>query len=474
MDTSRETTDGPPAAAEPARSSTTVRDAARDIAAVATLGAAVIHFAFAPAHFDDTTSHGAFFVVVGWAQLFGAAALAFRWRPQRRWLLGTAALNLAVAALWLLTRTAGLPAEPAEPVGFPDALASALEVVAATAAVAVALGWLVDRTVQRPSLAVTGLPTIAVVAVVTASVVPSLGGGHSHDGDGHDHGPGVPEGESAADGHDHGTNGGDDDDFAARRIAALTGYLSDEEIERHRESSKEFLAEQLRARSGLLAELPEDERERRIAEFVDWSVEHALDAEAPPGLEEGEATMHVHGLTEWKDLTSPEEVLQLQEQLRIAGSVVPKYPTAADAMADGYFMVTPYVPGIGAHYLNVELLTRDGFDPAAPEMLLFNGNEPTSELVGLSYATLGDEPPEGFAGENDEWHEHPALCIVGGLVVGPDNTPEDLCESVGGRIGMPWEKPMWMGHLWQVEGWESPWGLFSGENPALNLATADL
>jgi len=33
---------------------------------------------------------------------------------------------------------------------------------------------------------------------------------------------------------------------------------------------------------------------------------------------------------------------------------------------------------------------------------------------------------------------------------------------------------MWMGHLWQIEGWESPWGLFSGENPLLNLANADL
>ena len=31
-----------------------------------------------------------------------------------------------------------------------------------------------------------------------------------------------------------------------------------------------------------------------------------------------------------------------------------------------------------------------------------------------------------------------------------------------------------MAHLWQVPGWESSWGLFSGENPALNLATSDV
>ena len=54
------------------------------------LGAAVIHFAFAPDHLDEQTSHGVFFLVVGWLQLLGAGALAFRWRPQRAWLLGTA------------------------------------------------------------------------------------------------------------------------------------------------------------------------------------------------------------------------------------------------------------------------------------------------------------------------------------------------------------------------------------------------
>jgi hypothetical protein len=148
--------------------------------------------------------------------------------------------------------------------------------------------------------------------------------------------------------------------------------------------------------------------------------------------------------------------------------------TAADAVEAGYFQVTPYVPGIGAHYLNIELLQRDGFDPANPEMLLYNGNEPTSELIGLSYAVLADDPPEGFVGPNDEWHVHPSLCIVGTLVVGPDSTPDDLCESIGGRKGMGFDHPMWMGHLWQVPGWESPWGLFSGENPTINLATADI
>ena len=109
-------------------------DVLRTLAALAMLGAAVIHFAFAPDHLAEQTSHGMFFLVAGWAQLLGAAALAFRWRPQRAWLLGSAAFNVGVAGLWLLSRTVGLPGDEPEPVAFPDTLATGLEVLAAGAA----------------------------------------------------------------------------------------------------------------------------------------------------------------------------------------------------------------------------------------------------------------------------------------------------------------------------------------------------
>jgi hypothetical protein len=31
-----------------------------------------------------------------------------------------------------------------------------------------------------------------------------------------------------------------------------------------------------------------------------------------------------------------------------------------------------------------------------------------------------------------------------------------------------------MAHLWQVPGYESSWGLFSAENPNINVATSDI
>jgi hypothetical protein len=449
----------PAQAAPPTAASVT--EVARVTGALAMLGAAVIHFAFAPDHLSEQTSHGVFFLAVGWAQLVGAAALAFAWRPVRTWLLGSAALNVGVAALWLLTRTAGLPGDEPEPVGFPDALASGLEIFAAVSALALALGWLVDRPVRLPAPAVTGFSAVAMIAVVTASVVPSLGGGHAHDDGGN--------GEAA---HAHGAAGGETsaEPWEEQRMAALTAYASEADIEAFRGRNEEYLAEQIRTRSRRLRELPEAEREARIAEFVEWSVAHALEAEEAP---EGQATMHSHGVDVWQPLTDPAEITELQQQLQAAGTVMPRVGTAADAMAAGYIQVTPYVPGIGAHYLNVGLLQDGTFDPAGPEMLLYNGNAPSSALVGLSYGWLGDEPPEGFVGPNDQWHVHPQLCIIGSLVVGPDSTPEELCESIGGRKGMGFDHPMWMGHLWQVPGWESPWGLFSGENPVINLATND-
>jgi hypothetical protein len=446
-----------------------IRDVARYVATLAMLGAAVIHFAFAPDHLSEQTSHGIFFLVVGWAQLLGAAALGFGWRPRRPWLLGTAAMNLGVAALWLLTRTAGLPGEEPEAVGFPDALATSLEVVAAVAALAIAYGWLAERAVRRQGLATAGVPALALMAVVSASVVPSLGGGHSHSEGGHDE-----HDMAAMPGMDHGhTDGGGGADWNATRLAALTGYLPDADVARLRDMNKEYLADQIRRRSETLASLPEAEREERIATFVEWSVANALEGENGAATESDQPTMHSHGPDVWQDITDPAEALKLQSELQTAGTVIPKYLTAADAVAAGYFQVTPYVPGIGAHYLNPGLLIRSGFDPAAPEMLLYNGNSPEAPLIGLSYAVLGEDPPEGFTGPNDTWHVHPSLCIVGSFVVGPDTTPEEMCDSIGGHKGMPFDNPMWMGHLWQVPGWDSPWGLFSGENPRVNFVTSD-
>lgn len=452
-------------------------DVLRTLAALAMLGAAVIHFAFAPDHLAEQASHGAFFLVTGWSQLLGAAALAFRWRPGRAWLLGSAAFNLGVAGLWVLSRTAGLPGDEPEPVGFPDALASGLEVLAALAALALAFGWLArpaSGLARRPGPLVTGVPAVALIGLVTASVVPSLGGDHAHATDDGGHVDGAT-GDMPGMDHGHGEAAAAGDDFADQRLAALTGYLPQSEIDRLSAINRDYVSQQIRNRSRLLAGMPEAEREELIAAFATWTVDNALRAENGEATGDSEQpTMHSHGVSVWQDLTDPAELTRLQSELQTAGTLIAPRATAADAMAAGYFQVTPYVPGIGAHYINIGYVTDDGFDPAEPEMLLYNGNRPDSVLVGLSYAVVGEDPPDGFTGPNDSWHVHPSLCVLGGLVVGPDQTPQDLCDSIGAQKGRTFGASLWMAHLWQVPGWESPWGLFSGENPVINLATSDI
>ena len=123
-----------PAAPDDA-SRATVGDVLRWLAVAACAGAAVIHFAYAPAHLDEDPAHGTFFLITGWLQLGLAFSLA-RWRTDRWPWLAAGAVNAVVAAVWVLTRTAGLPGEDPESVGFPDTLATVLEIVVVVAAVA--------------------------------------------------------------------------------------------------------------------------------------------------------------------------------------------------------------------------------------------------------------------------------------------------------------------------------------------------
>jgi FtsP/CotA-like multicopper oxidase with cupredoxin domain len=100
-------------------------------AALLTAGPAAIHFAVAPMHFQEWVPFGLFFVAVGAVQLAAAAAMLLQ--PSRRLFLAAGAGTLGVIALYLVSRTTGVPAGPfpwrPETVGFPDVACTAMEVV---------------------------------------------------------------------------------------------------------------------------------------------------------------------------------------------------------------------------------------------------------------------------------------------------------------------------------------------------------
>jgi hypothetical protein len=104
-------------------------------AGLATVGAAAVHFVVMPTHFEESSLYGVFFLVTASVQV--SWSLAVLARPSRPLLAAGAAGNLAVLALWLVSRTVGIPLGPGagevESVGGLDILATALEAVVVVA-----------------------------------------------------------------------------------------------------------------------------------------------------------------------------------------------------------------------------------------------------------------------------------------------------------------------------------------------------
>ncbi|HEX5095609.1 MAG TPA: hypothetical protein VFX21_06340 [Acidimicrobiia bacterium] len=189
------------------------------------------------------------------------------------------------------------------------------------------------------------------------------------------------------------------------------------------------------------------------------------------GSSEGVIGEHGHrGMVQQEPLTQ-EQRTELQSQMEAARSVAVTYPTVAAAEAGGYHKSTPYVPCIGAHYTNFGLV--GSFDPAKPSELLFDGTNPDSKIVGLSYLVYNKGgAPEGFAGPNDHFHQHNAnggLCLQGGLVVGGEEVSPEECAQRGGKKQELTD--IWMEHAWIVPGFECSWGVFAGECPELGGRT---
>jgi len=184
----------------------------------------------------------------------------------------------------------------------------------------------------------------------------------------------------------------------------------------------------------------------------------------------------------WVPMTDPGECAALARELALGRAAAARYPTVADAEADGYVRGDSYYPGLGVHYQNWQLL-REELDPARPVQLLFAGTDDDSSLVGLSYVVsvpseLAPEgftgPPEGFTGENDRWHRHRSFCLdqeQGGVNVGSDILSVNECAALGGTYVPNTE--WWMLHAWLVPGCENDWGVFSSANPRLPYGASD-
>ncbi len=135
--------------------------------AAALFGGAAIHAAVVPEHLSDWAAAGVFFEILAAAQI--ALGLLSLGRRHRALLLAVAAVSIAPLALWLCSRTVGLPFGPAagapESAGLPDIAAGILELGTLLAAVALLRDK--DRLPGRPSASAhyRSLPVVAAVAI---------------------------------------------------------------------------------------------------------------------------------------------------------------------------------------------------------------------------------------------------------------------------------------------------------------------
>lgn len=161
---------GPPG---PSRE-TGVEPVLRPALALLSMGAAVIHFVVVPGHWDEYWGQGLFFIIAAIAQLLWAVWVVVA--PSRLLYLIGAVGNAAIVALWVVTRTYGVPAGPGagerEAVEFADTLATVFEVLLVVGALMLAR-TAPARPVRWPAGALTAsvLLALVVAALTTASLL---------------------------------------------------------------------------------------------------------------------------------------------------------------------------------------------------------------------------------------------------------------------------------------------------------------
>ena len=145
-------------------------------AAALTFGAALVHGSVMATHFREYWLFGLFFAVVTPLQLAWSAVVLRQGGSVRAVLVAGAAASVGIVALWLVTRTVGLPFGPdigeAERVGVKDVLASADEL---GTALLVVLSLRSAGAERRPVAAA----EVAAWSMVAVSLVAALvAGGH--------------------------------------------------------------------------------------------------------------------------------------------------------------------------------------------------------------------------------------------------------------------------------------------------------
>jgi len=171
------------------------------LAAIASLGAAFIHFAVVPTHWQEWMPSGLFFVSIALLQLIWARVVLAR--PTTAVLAAGIAANVAAAALWALSRTAGAPFGPHA--GEPELVqAAGLCALLLEVYVVMGAGWVWYRGHQAEPISAfaNAIVLLGAGAVIAAAATVGVASGLQHD----HHAPAdaEPEHHNPSIGHDDG------------------------------------------------------------------------------------------------------------------------------------------------------------------------------------------------------------------------------------------------------------------------------
>jgi hypothetical protein len=154
---------------------TTGLDLRQNLAAVALFACAAIHIAVIPDHLNHWVVASAFFLALALAEVAGGVLLLRE--PGQNVLIGVAAASVIPPALWLWSRTSGLPFGPnagvPEPVGLADLAAGVLELGAL--AISVVLLRASRRETAKPEGPTTASAHLRALAVAGIIAIGSLG-----------------------------------------------------------------------------------------------------------------------------------------------------------------------------------------------------------------------------------------------------------------------------------------------------------
>jgi hypothetical protein len=359
--------------------------------AIASVAAAVIHFAVAGSHYQEYWVFGVFMLCAGWLQLAWAILAAVK--PSRAVLCAGAVLNANVIAIYILTRTVGDMVGPTpnevEPIGFGDMLCTVFE-----ALILIGCFWLLwaspTRRVRRSRLIATAASAGSVTAVLLS--VALVAGG--------------PEMVMAA---DSGTQ---------PATSSASSHM-------HMPAMSHAPVRLATGTPGGAISMPDPNMQ--MAPGMAMASSSACDAR-PTAAEQRAAVALVRA--SWRDAS--------------------RFRSLAAAKAAGYRPITPTgLPVV--HYLNVSYYLSDAtagrvLDAAKPQSLVYANTPKGAVLVAAMYITSpgGTTPQPG--GCLTQWHVHTNLCLRRGFgVVGVVTAAHPSCPPGSRNHVTP---PMM--HIWFV------------------------